>query len=352
MRAGGTTGEQALMTILKMNTSEYFISGEYLPLLINVLERRGISEKALAEAVGSPLEPWKQPGARIPMEWFDKVVRRAVELTGEPRLGWEFGASMTLSTHGFLGYAAMSSETLQDAIELAVKFYRTRMTLIDLQFFIDGDMAVLQFEELVSLNDVAPFAVESLISSFHFMGMKLLPIDQLDGELRFAYPEPEGFDRVRKLIPVPCLFDCAYNQMRFPAWRLEQRLRFADPRLARMAAAQCEQEMSSIKAPPALLGKVRRIILAHSGRFPGVEDVAGELHMSSRTIKRKLHQLGTSYQQILDDLRKGLAVEYLSQSERTVDDIALLLGYSDASNFARAFRRWTGKSPTDYREQG
>ena len=337
------------MTILKMNPSEYFIAGEYLPLLVKVLERRGVSEQALLEGVEGPVEEWSQPGGRIPKDSFHQLVRRAVALTGEPRLGWEFGASMTLSTHGFLGYAAMSSETLQDAIELAVKYYRTRMTVIDLNFFIEGDTAVLQFEELVSLNDVAPFAVESLFSSFHFMGMKLLPTEEIDGELRFAYSEPEGFDRVRKLIPVPCLFDCAYHQMRFPAWRLEQRLRFADPRLANMAAAQCEQEMSSIKAPPALLGQVRRIILAHSGRFPGVEEVAAELHMSSRTLKRKLHQLGSSYQQILDDLRKGLAVEYLTQSERTVDDIALLLGYSDASNFARAFRGWTGKSPTDYR---
>jgi len=71
--------------------------------------------------------------------------------------------------------------------------------------------------------------------------------------------------------------------------------------------------------------------------------------MSSRTLKRKLQQLGTSYQKILDDLRKGLAVEHLTQTSSTVDDIALMLGYSDASNFARAFRRWTGRSPTDYR---
>ena len=107
--------------------------------------------------------------------------------------------------------------------------------------------------------------------------------------------------------------------------------------------------MEQIKAPPALLGQVRWVMLAGSGGFPGVEEVASEMHMSSRTLKRKLQQLGTSYQKLLDDLRKGLAVEYLTQSGRSVDDIALALGYSDASNFARAFRRWTGKSPSDYR---
>ena len=114
----------------------------------------------------------------------------------------------------------------------------------------------------------------------------------MDGELRFAFPEPDYFDRFRALVPVPVLFDCAYHQMRFPAERLDQRLRFADPRLARMAEAQCEQELASIKSPPKLLGQVRRLVLGEAGRFPSVEEAASELHMSSRTLKRKLQQLG------------------------------------------------------------
>ncbi|KZZ26668.1 AraC family transcriptional regulator, partial [Alcanivorax sp. HI0083] len=277
------------------------------------------------------------------------VATRAMALSGEPWLGWELGASMTLSSHGFLGYAAMSSATLGEALELAVKYFRTRSTLVQLETFTDGDMAVMQINELLALGDLAPLIMESLFSSFHFMGEKLVPGLDVIGELRFSYPEPDYFARMRPVMPVPVYFDCAYNQMRFPVERMQYPLQFADPRLARMAADQCEQEMASIKLPPPLLGQVRRIILGGGGRFPGVEEVAGELHMSSRTLKRKLQQLGTSYQEVLDGLRKGLAVEYLTQSEKTVDEIAMTLGYSDASNFARAFRRWTARSPSDYR---
>jgi AraC-like DNA-binding protein len=220
---------------------------------------------------------------------------------------------------------------------------------VQLETFTDGDMAVMQINELLALGDLAPLIMESLFSSFHFMGEKLVPGLDVIGELRFSYPEPDYFARMRPVMPVPVYFDCAYNQMRFPVERMQYPLQFADPRLARMAADQCEQEMASIKLPPPLLGQVRRIILGGGGRFPGVEEVAGELHMSSRTLKRKLQQLGTSYQEVLDGLRKGLAVEYLTQSEKTVDEIAMTLGYSDASNFARAFRRWTARSPSDYR---
>lgn len=337
------------MTILKMSAEDYAISAEYLGLMLEFLERRGVSqEQALA---GLDIEPgcWRDPKARLTATTFNRLARRAIQLTGEPWLGWELGASMTLSSHGFLGYAAMSSETLGDAIELAVKFFRTRGTILQLESFIEGDWAVLQLNEMLALGDLAPLLTETMFSSFHFMAMQLMPDVEILGELRFSYPEPSYFQKLRAVIPVPVYFDCAYSQMRFPAERLERRLRFADPRLAHMAAAQCEQEMEQIKAPPALLGRVRRIMLAGSGGFPGVEEVASELHMSSRTLKRKLQQLGTSYQTLLDDLRKGLAVEYLTQSRRSVDEIALALGYSDASNFARAFRRWTARSPSDYR---
>lgn len=337
------------MTILKMNPDEYSISAEYAPLLISLVEKYGISEAEFLAGLKEQRPGWRDPGTRLALHEFEHAVKRAIELTRAPWLGWEFGAILNLSSHGFLGYAAMSSETLRDAVELAVKFFRTRGTVVELSLLVEGDTAVIQVDELVALNDIAPFMIESLFSSLHFMGSHLLGEVHTDGELRFAFPEPDYFERMRSLVVVPVLFDCAYHQMRFPASRLDQRLRFADPRLARMAAAQCEQELASIKSPPKLLGQVRRIILGEAGRFPSVEEAASELHMSSRTLKRKLQQLGTSYQRILDDLRKGLAVEYLTQTERTVDEIAVQLGYSDASNFARAFRRWTRRSPSDYR---
>ena len=337
------------MTILKMDPTEYSVSAEYLALLLDVLSRRGVATETLL--ADTRIEPgcWRDPQARITAQDFEVVATRAMALSGEPWLGWELGASMTLSSHGFLGYAAMSSATLGEALELAVKYFRTRSTLVQLETFTDGDMAVMQINELLALGDLAPLIMESLFSSFHFMGEKLVPGLDVIGELRFSYPEPDYFARMRPVMPVPVYFDCAYNQMRFPVERMQYPLQFADPRLARMAADQCEQEMASIKLPPPLLGQVRRIILGGGGRFPGVEEVAGELHMSSRTLKRKLQQLGTSYQEVLDGLRKGLAVEYLTQTDKTVDEIAMSLGYSDASNFARAFRRWTLRSPSDYR---
>lgn len=342
----GPTG----MTIIKMSPEQYSASFEYVPLLLEMMEKRGFRAEQLLEGIALPeRSQWNEPGLRVLASEYEQLIRRALALSGEPWLGWEFGLSMNVSTHGFLGYAAMSSATLGDAIDLAVKFFRTRSTIVALEFFTDGEQAVIQADEQLALNDLANFSIESLFSSLYFMAQKMLSDQMLVGEVRFAYSKPPYFDKLAPLLPGPSLFDCPHHQLRFDKALLKVPLKFADPRLTQMAQSQCEEEMADIQLPPTLLGQVKRVILAEVGNFPNVDDVANELHMSSRTLKRKLQQLGTSYQKILDDLRRGLAVEYLTRSTHAIDEIAALLGYSDASNFARAFRRWTGKNPSDYR---
>lgn len=338
------------MTIIKMSPDQYSASFEYVPLLLEMMEKRGFSSDLLLDGLAFPeRNRWNEPGLRVLASDYERLIRRALSLSDEPWLGWEFGLSMNVSTHGFLGYAAMSSATLGDAIDLAVKYFRTRSTIIALDFFVEEEHAVVQANEQIALNDLARFSIESLFSSLYFMAQKMLSDQILIGEVRFAYPEPDYFSKLKPLLPGPSLFDCPHHQLRFDKALLARPLQFADPRLAQMARTQCEEEMVGIQVPPALLGQVKRVILAEADNFPNVDEVASQLHMSSRTLKRKLQQLGTSYQVILDDLRRGLAVEYLTRSHHAIDEIAALLGYSDASNFARAFRRWTGKNPSDYR---
>ncbi|MDG0902637.1 ornithine utilization transcriptional regulator OruR, partial [Pseudomonas sp. L01] len=96
--------------------------------------------------------------------------------------------------------------------------------------------------------------------------------------------------------------------------------------------------------------RVRRLLLARPGDFPDLEQAARELHTSGRSLRRHLSSLGTTYQQVLDDVRKRLALQYLTTTQLPLYEIALLLGFNDSSNFRRAFRKWTGKLPSDYRE--
>lgn len=330
---------------------EFKVIAEYINQLLALLEEKGFDAEAELAKVDINASDLEDTNNRIDIFAYMKFLERAISLYGNHSLGTDLGARLTLSTHGFLGYAAMSSETLSDAIELAVKYFKTRVNIFEISFFLDGDAAVLQIDEMVSNPAFLPFGLESMYSSFFTMGLQLVDgrFSDVGGELRFTYEAPTYVQHLEQRFDVPLRFECANNQMRFDAKLLDIPLSFADPRLANMAEERCAAELTTLEQQSNILGRVRRIILSDIRSCSNLNAVSDQLFMSPRTLKRKLKQVGTSFQIVLDSVRKGVAVEYLTQTHKTVDEIANLLGYSDPSNFGRAFKKWTGKRPSEYR---
>jgi AraC-like DNA-binding protein len=116
-----------------------------------------------------------------------------------------------------------------------------------------------------------------------------------------------------------------------------------------MCEQQCEALLASLDVQDALLTRVRRLLIARPGDFPDLASAAHMLQTSGRSLRRHLSSMGTSYQAILNEVRKRLALQYLTATHLPLYEIANLLGFSDPSNFRRAFKKWTGKLPSDYR---
>lgn len=332
----------------RRKTADASVAAEYVEVVCRVVAARGIGQTELLAGTGITPAALSDPRGRIPHARFALLVRRARDLTGDPGLGLASGLATNIKTHGFLGYAALSSETLGDAIDLAIRYFRTRTTMQDLDFFVEGDTAVLQFNERVPLGDLLPFAIDSLLATFFVIRTQLVSDEAPRGEVRVTYDrQPHhalllaGGGNLR--------FNCAFNQLRFPASELSRRLNFADPQLVRMAAAQCEEELKKLHDGSGLLGDVRRLVAARLADDASIEVVAPLLHMAPRTLRRRLAELGTNYQMLVAELRRGLAMEWLATGTRSVEEVAAALGYSDPSNFGRAFRRWTGITPSAYR---
>ena len=98
-----------------------------------------------------------------------------------------------------------------------------------------------------------------------------------------------------------------------------------------------------------LVASIKRVVRRCDGRFPKQDEVAEELNITSRTMARYLQKQNTTFQEVIDKLRKDMAFDYLGRSDCTIDEIGELLGYSSAANFARAFKKWTGKAPSEFR---
>lgn len=162
---------------------------------------------------------------------------------------------------------------------------------------------------------------------------------------------PSYFKEHASLAPGAVRFDQPRNRLLFKRALLDLPLLTADQSTARATRAQCEQALRALQTASTLVERVRRSLLGEDGHVCSARRLARQLGMSECTLKRRLAEQRTSYTQLLDQARRTRALELL-RSSASVEEVSTMLGYSDAANFTRAFRRWTGQSPRALRQNG
>lgn len=335
------------MTAARRMTEET-LSAHYLVLLCLHLQSRGFTPEQVLADTGLGLAELEQPGRQVPLPVCLRVFANAQQLAPDPGLGLHLGQLLNIRSHGFLGYAVLSSRSIGEAVDLAVRYFRTRTSLLEIRLFREGEMAVIQLDERVTLGPLSVLVFDALMSLFIVCGQQLTG-RKFNAEMRLAYSEQPYHAELRAQLGERLSFDCAFTQVRFPRIWLQTPLGLPDPQLLAMAKVQCEAELQRLHDDGGLLPEVRRLTKQLLSGPATLESVADALHLSPRTLRRRLAELGTSFQMILEQLRRGRAVELLLHSSLSIDQIASELGYLDPSNFGRAFRRWTSQSPRTYR---
>jgi AraC-like DNA-binding protein len=320
----------------------------YTAHLVELVGRWGVTPEAILEGTRLTLADLAEPDARIEEPVAQHVVSRALELTREPGLGFYHGLQVRLSAHGSLGLAAMTASTFGEALALAERYFHLRGQLLALSSRAEGSDMLVELAELRPLGPLRVFMLESMITGLVQVARSLLGRPMI-GRIEVAYPEPAHFQGFAHLWPGPARFKSHRNLLAFPRTLLDEALPMADTFASQRAIAECERELATLGETSTLLASMRRQMARHPKGFPTLTDLAERRRVSTRTLKRQLAARGTSFQALLDELRRDRAVTLLEESDASIDAIAERLGYSDASNFARAFRRWTGLGPTDWR---
>ena len=315
--------------------------------LCDVLGRWDVPAPALLEPLGLDEESLAEPGARIDLETMQRATERARQLSGEPGLGFHLGMQMRISLHGQLGLAAMTAATVRDALRVAVRFAPTRTRALGLRLHEHEGLAALVLEERVPLGSARDAVVFSLMVGIWQIGNALTGHD-LSGSADVAFPEPDYYARFAGFGPGPVRFDQPAHQLLFDAATLDLPLRPADPAAQRLALAQCERDLDALGRRDELLERVRELATDEEG-FHTLDRVARRMHVSPRTLKRKLSARGTTYTRLVDGMRRERATLLVRAGSLSMDEIARRLGYADAANFTRAFKRWTGTTPTAFR---
>lgn len=325
-------------------------------LLLQVVEARGLPGAQLLSAAGMTEADLERPEGHVYASEYAALIAQAMTLTGDPCLGCEIGLNMPPTMHGFLGYALLSASTLGEALELGVKYARLASRFVDVRVEHAPDGVVLTLQELLPLGFVHQFGIESTMTGWFHTAEQLVGKINLRGsnppaELRFAWPRPAGFDRYELRLP-PARFDCAAHQIFVPHRELQRPLALAHPVAARQARAHCDSELALLlSSEGSFITTVAEALTLSATGYPGMDQIAERLHLSTRTLMRRLDKLGVSFRQLMDERRRLDAQVLLADSTQSIEAIATRLGYANPANFTRAFRRWTNETPSKYRER-
>ncbi|MCB9658914.1 MAG: AraC family transcriptional regulator [Polyangiales bacterium] len=329
----------------------------YTELLVRHLVEAGHPRDALLAGTDIALTDVAEPGRPIRFEQHQRVVRNALALTGNPGLGLWFGKQLKLASLGLVGYGAMSSRTLSEAALLIARFHALRVPNLELKIepppVADPRAAPsLRLEETRDYGDIRVFSIESVLQSVSELSTMLLGHAPATLSFDVAYARPAHWDDAAFAHPVR--FGQDHHRIHIGASALAAPLPNADPGAASAIAALLQAQLDARASSGPLQQRVRRVLAASFRRdereFPDAARVAEQLGCSPRTLRRDLMAQGTSYRELADEVRCRLAIEALRSRELTVAQVGERLGYRDTANFRRAFKRWTGRVPADYRE--
>jgi len=315
---------------------------------LDVLKRWQIDETELLTAHGLDRQMLTSPTARLPLEAMNSLYQEALALTNEPGLPFYLGMQMKLSSHGFIGFAAMTADTVSQALELVERFISLRIMGFAIRVVRDGERAHLYLDTSLTQQPLRDAAVAALMVGLGQMA-QVVTGETLFGEADIDIPENPRFEEFRYILPAQIKFGQSCNRISFDASYLDLPLVMADAASMQLAVEQCERELVAIGLHNRFVRQVRELIYRENEGFRGVEAVATDLHMSERTLKRQLALEGTTFSDILEDLRRQKAILLLDDPRQNQERIAEQLGYSDVANFNRAFKRWTGTTPGLYR---
>jgi AraC-like DNA-binding protein len=332
-----------------LNLHSELVPITYAEALLQLAGEFGVERERLLGTAGLRAELLLNPTGRLSLADFHQLAGAALLLCDEPALGLLLGLRLNASAHGILGYALLSSANLGRAVQFALRYYRVLGLTFELELVDNPDSLELRASESIPLGVLGRFAAEGLFGSLYGIAQFLLGERPQGVQVGFAYSAPEHAARYEEAFDMRAQFDQPWHWFRLPRHYLDRPMALANPATMQMCEQQCEALLATLDVQEGLLSRLRRLLLARPGDFPNLDSAASALHTSGRSLRRHLSAAGTSYQQVLDEVRKRLALQYLETTHLPLFEIALLLGFSDPSNFRRAFRKWTGRAPKDYR---
>lgn len=283
-----------------------------------------------------------------------QILRNALALSAQPEFGLRLGKRLTPATHGAIGFAASSSPDLLSALRTIQLFLPTRASLIDLQLQQTEEHLECRLEFQMPLDaNIERCLADTMIMVLLEFGEFIVGRPLNEAEIRFTHSQPENLAIYSEYLSGRVCFGCDQVILRLPMALCREHNASANNENYRLALLQCESMLAELQThKPSCQTRLKKMMLSQPPGTLSEEEAAAALFMSKRTLARKLKQENCSFRQIRDEILSRQAADYLRGGQLSVEAIASLLNYHDNASFRRAFKRWFGRSPDQYRQHG
>lgn len=293
----------------------------------------------------------ENPENRIPYAAFVGLIERAARLLADPGYGLKLGASHDVRDNGLIGFIALNSPTLKDALSNVERYIGVTNEGIDAVFESVGGGSALRFREAdPSLRGLRhnseQAAAQVAVGAREITGQKAAPL-----RVEFMHGRPNARIDYEGIFGCPINFHAEWDSVVYSEETLRLPVIGADNRLLRVLESACRKVIGQPRKQD-LIHSVREYIMQRLAKGAlSLDDMARDLKMSSKTLERRLRERGMSYRKLVDDIRCDLAKHYLTETDLRLQQIAYLLGYSEPAPLVRAFKRWTRSTPMQYRDK-
>ncbi|MGV8917600.1 MAG: AraC family transcriptional regulator [Pseudomonas sp.] len=329
------------------------LSVGFVHSLADAVRSLGQNPEPLLEQYGLDPARLAEPGARLSIPRYMRLGHAAIQLTGEPGLGLYMGRLSRISQAGLAGVTAAQAPTVREAARCLIRFealygsnYRGQSS-----FHEDAQGAWLRFYSISPYNAYNRFVVDSILASWVQQLSKLAGYALRAQRIDIEFPAPSYAERYNELSHNPVSFGAELNQLRLSQADLGLRNPDHCPSTWRHLLSLCEKELEQLTRTRSLRERITQLLgpLLNGGREPDLEEVAARLKLPTWTLRRKLAEEGTQFRAVLNDTRRDLAMTYIRDTELAFGEIAYLLGFASAEAFQRAFKRWNGQTPGEFR---
>lgn len=342
-----------------LNSTQVFLNQRIfapykIATLVETVADQGISPEVVLEGTHLDAVQINDPNTLTSIHQYIDACDNVVRAAADASTAFQVGSRMHLSAYGMYGYALMCSLNLRDFFDFGVKYHVLATPTLHISWREEKDVAIWEFSDVYSYLMSArtrEFLIRQQMAQHvtHLQdaaGQECRPVKAF-----FAFPTPHDSAMYERFLGCECVFESPATELHYPVAILALAPQLANRLTRKMLQETCDRLIGKTKTSSGIAGEVYQLMMLTPSQFPTMEQIAKQMRFTTRTLRRKLVAEDTDYVTILDDIRSSLAIEYLQSTKMSTEDIAAKIGFSDSTNFRRAFKRWTGKTPRQVRDE-